>query len=235
MTVLAIQRSRGLLLRAIEMTQTTANLSRYFPRRIADVVAAQGLTALSRGRLQHAAIVFADVRNFTALSERMEPTMISSVLTELRAIQVQVVEQYNGIIDKFIGDCAMAVFGVPEPGPDDAGAAVTAALAMLGSVSAWNAQRTQQGLPRFDLGIGIHYGEVFAGVVGGGSRLEYTVLGDSVNLAERVERLSRQLNSSLVVTKSVLDAISADMRRWEAVAPMAIRGRTDRVPVYRLI
>ena len=232
LTILAIHRSRRLLVRAIEMTQTTANLSRYFPRRIADVAAAQGLMALSRGRLQHAAIIFADVRNFTALSERMEPTMISNVLTELRALQVQVVEQHDGIIDKFIGDCAMAVFGVPEPSADDAGAALAAALAMLESVSAWNAQRVQQGLPRFDLGIGIHYGEVFAGIVGGESRLEYTVLGDSVNLAERVERLSRQLNSSLVITESVLDAASADKRDWEDAGAMAVKGRNGKIRVY---
>ena len=152
--------------------------------------------------------------------------------TELRALQVQVVEQYDGIIDKFIGDCAMAVFGVPEPGSDDAGAAVTAALAMLESVSAWNAQRVQQGLPRFDLGIGIHYGEVFAGIVGGELRLEYTVLGDLVNLAERVERLSRQLNSSLVATEAVLDAAPIDRIDWEDVGSVAIKGRAARIRVY---
>jgi len=234
LTVVTVQRSRKLLIRAIEMTQHTSNLSRYLPRRIADMLVAQGLAALSRGHTQQAAILFADVRGFTALSERMEPAAISRMMTELRGIQGQVVEDHGGVIDKFIGDCAMAVFGVPEPGPIDAANAVTAALAMLKAVSAWNTRRVGEGLPSINLGIGIHYGEVFAGAVGDETRLEFTILGDSVNVAERVERLSRQLDSSLVITDAVLEAANVERDDWEAMPPMAIKGRTAVVRIFRL-
>ena len=234
LTVVTVQRSRNLLIRGIELTQHTANLSRYLPRRIADVLVAQGPEALSRGQIQPAAIIFADVRGFTSLSERMEPAAISRMMTELRGIQGRVVEDHGGIIDKFIGDCAMAVFGVPEPGPTDAANAVDAALAMLKAVSAWNTRRIAEGLPRVDLGIGIHYGEVFAGAVGDEARLEFTILGDSVNVAERVERLSRQLDSSLVITDAVLQAANVEHSDWEAMPPATVKGRAGAVRVFRL-
>ena len=166
LTAMTVQRSRKLLMRGIELTRHTANLSRYLPRRIAEVLEKQGLAALSRGHTQQAAILFADVRGFTALSEQMEPAAIGGMLTDLRGIQGRVIEEHGGIIDKFIGDGTMAVFGVPEAAPDDAANAVAAALAMLEAVSSWNSRRMREGLPCINLGIGVHYGEVFAGAVG---------------------------------------------------------------------
>ena len=179
LTVVTVQRSRNLLIRGIELTQHTANLSRYLPRRIADVLVAQGPEALSRGQIQRAAIIFADVRGLHRHSPSGWSRQQSAVMmTELRGIQGKIVEDHGGIIDKFIGDCAMAVFGVPEPGPIDAANAVTAAFAMLKAVSAWSTRRVGEGLPWINLGIGIHYGEVFAGAVGDETRLEFTILGD---------------------------------------------------------
>ena len=234
LTVVTVQRSRKLLIRGIEMTQHSANLSRYLPRRIADVLVAQGPEALSRGPIQSVAIIFADIRGFTSLSERMEPLAISRMMTELRGIQGQIVEDHGGIIDKFIGDCAMAVFGVPEPSPIDAANAIAAALAMLKAVSAWNTRRAGKGLPYINLGIGIHYGEVFAGAVGDHTRLEFTILGDSVNVAERVERLSRQLKSSLVITDAVFEAAKVERDDWEEMPPMRVKGRIGAVRIFRL-
>ena len=164
----------------------------------------------------------------------MEPAAIGVMMTELRGIQGKVVEDHGGIIDKFIGDCAMAVFGVPEPGPIDAANAVTAALAMLKAVSAWNTRRGGEGLVWINLGIGIHYGEVFAGAVGDETRLEFTILGDSVNVAERVERLSRQLDSSLVITDAVLEAANVERDDWEAIPPLTVKGRAGAIRVFRL-
>jgi adenylate cyclase len=230
---LAVRRARQTLTRAIMLGQQTANLSRYLPQRIAAVVADQGVGVLTRGRRQNAAVMFADVRGFTALSESVPPEEIGRMLGELRGIVTRAVERNHGIVDKFIGDAVMAVFGVPEPGPRDAANALAATRDILRELEHWNAARATRGEPAVRLGIGVHYGEVFAGAVGDASRLEFTILGDTVNVAARVEEATKAAGAGLVVTESLLAAAEADRSEWHPLEQEAVRGRAQPVRMYR--
>jgi adenylate cyclase len=148
--------------------------------------------------------------------------------------------EHDGTLDKYLGDGAMATFGTPETGPDDAGNALAAARAMLRSIDAWNRERAARGDPPIRLSIGIHYGEVVLGDVGSARRLEYAVIGDVVNVASRLEELTRALDTSLVVSDALISAVRAEGDRraalagLERTAPHALRGRTAAVALWVL-
>ncbi|HEX7006335.1 MAG TPA: adenylate/guanylate cyclase domain-containing protein [Alphaproteobacteria bacterium] len=231
--VLTVLRTRRLLLDAITVTRRTENLSRYLPKAVAQRAAEQGVEALHRGRIQKAAVLFADIAGFSALAERIEPEALGRLLGELRGIQRQAIERHGGVVDKYIGDAVMAVFGVPEPADDDAKRALEAALDMRDAVAVWNAARARAGQPELRVGIGLHYGDVFAGAIGDDQRLEYATLGDTVNVAQRVEGLTRTLDAPLLVTKELFDAANADPARWQALPPQPVRGRSESVTVLR--
>jgi adenylate cyclase len=125
------------------------------------------------------------------MAETMKPNQRGAFLSEFRGRLAAPVFQNEGSIDKFIGDAALVVFGVPLPRPDDAARAVTCALQILDAIEQWSDERERAGLAPVKVGIGAHYGEVFAGALGDDQLLEYTVIGDTVNVAERLERLTR--------------------------------------------
>jgi class 3 adenylate cyclase len=130
-------RGRGPLIEALNKAEHAANLSRYLPGPVARIVAAQGLQVLSHGRRQEAAVLFADIVGFTRLAERLPPEAIGQMRTEIRQLQREAIEHAGGIIDQFIGDAVMAVFGVPEPDPRAASAALEAAAALEERIAAW--------------------------------------------------------------------------------------------------
>jgi adenylate cyclase len=231
--VLTARRTRRLLVDAITVTRRTENLSRYLPKAVAQRAAEQGIEALHRGRIQTAAVLFADIAGFSALAERIEPEALGALLGELRGIQRQAIERHGGVVDKYIGDAVMAVFGVPEPAPDDAKRALAAAVDMRDSIAAWNADRTRAGQPVLRVGIGLHYGDVFAGAIGDDQRLEYATLGDTVNVAQRVEGLTRTLDTPLLATREAFEAAGADPATWESLPPQPVRGRSEPVAVLR--
>jgi adenylate cyclase len=231
--ILTVMRTRRLLIDAITVTQRTANLSRYLPKAVADRVAEQGIAALQRGRIQKAAVLFADIAGFSALAEKIEPVALGEILGELRGIQRQAIERHGGVVDKYIGDAVMAVFGVPDPAPDDAKRALATALDMRDGIAAWNDGRAQVGLPTLRVGIGVHYGDVFAGAIGDEQRLEFATLGDTVNVAQRVEGLTRMLDASPLATKEAVEAAGADPAAWEALPPQPVKGRSELVAVLR--
>lgn len=228
-----VMRARRLLITAVSVGERAANLSRYLPQPVADLVAREGVEALSRGRSQPAAVLFADIVGFTSLTEGMPPEAVGRFLTELRTQQLQAIEAAGGIVDKFIGDAVMAVFGVPEPHPEAARQALNAATAMQRSLQTWNEQRIANGEPPLAVGIGVHFGIVFAGAVGDSSRLEFATLGDTVNVAQRCERLTRDFDCDLIVTADLLDAARADRSEWIEVPAHTLRGRGGGVALYR--
>jgi adenylate cyclase len=170
------------------------------------------MAALS-GRQQPAAVLFADIRGFTTVSETLAPPELARFITEFRRRATRATQRHAGIVDKFIGDAVMAVFGVPEPTPADALNALRAAMALLAEMADWNHDRCAAGLAPVHLGVGVHYGVVFAGVLGDDERLEFTVLGDAVNVAQRIEELTRSLGTDLIVSEDLLKAADLPDRR----------------------
>lgn len=165
----------------------------------------------------------------------MEPEALCCFLADIRHVVARAVDGWDGVVDKFIGDSAMVVFGVPEPGPRDAANALDGARAKLAGVVSWNGERGATGDDAVRIGVGVHWGRVFRGAVGDTSRLEFTMLGDTVNVAARLEEATKRAGFPLVVSDALLMAAGLDPTAedgWVALPDTAIRGRDGDVRHY---
>jgi adenylate cyclase len=228
------QRTRGLLLRSIDEANRVAKLSRYFSPELAGSLADSDDKELLKGRRLAAAVLFVDMRGFTSLGEDLAPDELSDLLSEYRNRLTGPIFKHGGTVDKFIGDAIMAVFGTPISHADDARRAVLCALEMLDATTQWAEERARLQRPPVAIGIGAHFGEVFAGALGNEQLLEFTVIGDTVNVAERLERLSRDVDSPLVVSAALLGEVSdADqIAEWRRLAPRELKGHRQPVEIY---
>lgn len=234
--VIAAVRTRALLARAITETRRGWDLTRFLPQEIADRITGDSLETLRRGRRQNVAVMFVDIRGFTQLSETMNPEALSPFITEFRRRMARSAIASSGTIDKFIGDAAMVVFGMIESKDDDAANAVHCATLILEELKDWNAIRSARGEAAVAVGIGIHYGEVFCGVMGDDTRLEYSVLGDTVNVAARLQELSKQFDRTIVISEATLSVAGgmADKLAWRQLPHSTVRGRSGEVTLYGL-
>lgn len=177
-----VWRSRQLVRRQVAAESARASLSRYFsPKMVREL--STNADALDRPIVQPAAILFADMVGFTRHSERMESEALVGLLREFHGRLARVVFANSGTIDKYIGDAIMVHFGTPRPRDDDPIRALTCADSMLAEMKRWNVERARKDQEPIEIGIGLHYGEVVVGNIGHAQRLEFTVLGDAVNVA----------------------------------------------------
>lgn len=236
-----VWRSRRLVIRQAGAARERANLARYFSPRIVDQLA-QSDEPLSVVRAQPVAVLFADIVGFTRLSEHEPPERIIALLREFHARLEAAVFDHAGTLDKYLGDGVMATFGTPETSPADPANALACAHAMLTSIDGWNRERTSAGEAPLQLSIGLHYGEVVLGDVGSERRLEFAVIGDVVNVASRLESLTRTLDTPLVVSDALVEALRqtegdafdpADLGLIQTEA-QPIRGRDEPVAVWIL-
>ncbi len=230
--VIAVRRARGMLVHAIDESRRKARLTRYLPPKIADWMVETPSSVARAGRRQSVAVMFCDIRNFTSRAESLDPEALGVFVGEFRRRVAIATDNHGGVIDKFIGDSAMVLFGVPESGPGDAGNALACGSAILESLEDWNSERTAAGEDRVAFGIGIHWGEVFSGAIGDESRLEFTVLGDSVNVAARLEQETKSAGLPLIVSKDLLDAAGASPEDWTALPDRQLRGRQAAIALY---
>ncbi len=215
-----------------------SNLSRYHSPLIADFLA-EGKSAALVGDEQPAAILFIDIAGFTARSERLGPAGTAGFLRDFHARVEQVVLRHGGVLEQFAGDGAMVIFGVPLPGPRDAVAALGCGRDLVAAVEIWNRELAAAGQPPVDIGVGIHYGPVVIARLGGDAQHQLTAAGDTVNLASRLEALTRSHQALVVVSEALAEAVRALgggdlLAGFEAVAPQAIRGRNEPVGVWIL-
>lgn len=230
--IVAVRRGRELLLRGLDAERRRLNLTRYLPPQMAEALGAGDLDGLRRGRRQAVALLFVDIRGFTGRAETMAPDALGRFLTGFRKHVIDAADGHQGTVDKFVGDGALLVFGVPEPGADDAARALACAEALLARVAAWSAELEDAGEPPVRLTIGVHYGEVFAGVVGDERRLEYTILGDVVNSAQRLQELARDTGFALIASAALVQAADANAHpSWRPLPPQPLRGRCHPMPV----
>lgn len=205
---------------------------RYVTRQVADHLMKN--TQSLGGELVPVTVLFSDIRSFTSISEQMEPRALLDFLNEYFSGMVESVLTHHGVVDKFIGDAIMAVFGAPVPEPDDPLHAVKAALEMRARLERINADFARRGLPQIRTGIGLHSGQVVAGNMGHAERMEYTVIGDAVNLASRLEGMTKELGCDVLMSedlyRQVADAVDA-----EPLQRITVKGRAQDVLVYRLI
>jgi len=194
-------------------------------REVADELIAGRLTL--GGELREASVVFCDVRGFTALTERMEPGEVIALLNEHMTALTRVVYANGGVVDKFVGDQVIALFGVPRSTGHDAYAAVRAAREMIEARTTLNARAARP----LDVGIGVASGTVVAGCLGSADRLNYTVLGERVNLAAR---LCAQAGRMEVLIDDATQRRLGALLAVEAVPPLALKGFSAPVVAYRL-
>ena len=159
------------------------------------------------GQLAEVCVLFSDVRDFTTLSENMPPDVVTAVLQRYFDRMVRPVHQYDGTVDKFIGDGMMILFGAPRKSVDPCGDAVQCALAMMDGLDALNEEFEREGLPVLTIGIGINFGTVTVGNIGSSERHNYSAIGDAVNVAARLEGLTKDLRRKILITEAVVSRI----------------------------
>ncbi len=179
-------------------------------------------------------ILFSDIRSFTTISEEMNDAQaLVALLNEYFTEMVTIVMEESGVVDKYIGDAIMAVFGAPVSKPDDAVRAVRAAVRMRTALATLNERLVARGVSPLRTGIGVHTGEVVAGNIGSEARMEYTVIGDAVNLASRLESNTKELGVDVLISADTY-ALVKDIVIAEPIREITVKGRTEPVMTYDL-
>jgi adenylate cyclase len=208
-----------------------SNFERYFAPHVAADIVQQDAAVRLGGERRPIAILFSDIRGFTTMAESMGPDAIAQLLSEYFTEMVDIIFEYGGTLDKFIGDAIMALWGAPTARPDDADRALRAAIAMQQAIAELNHRWAAAGRPEIGVGLGINYGEVFAGNIGSHRRLEYTVIGDPVNVAQRL--CSEAGPGEILVSEALLRVIR-DPVDYEFLPEMALKGKAQVVQVYKV-
>jgi len=179
-------------------------------------------------------ILFTDIRSFTSISEKMAPQSLVLLLNEYFTEMVSIVMQENGVVDKYIGDAIMAVFGAPVPNANDPMNAVRAAVRMRRALRDLNERLSARGMPVLRTGIGIHTGEVVAGNIGSDRRMEYTVIGDAVNLASRLETSTKELGVDVLISEDTYE-LTKHVVEARPVREIVVKGREQTVKSYEVL
>jgi adenylate cyclase len=209
-----------------------ATYGRFMPRHVVEQILADPKALSLGGTNQVVTTLFSDVRGFTTLSERLRPEIVVELLNEYFSEMTPLVFDNGGLLDKYIGDGLMALFGVPYQSEQSAASAVASAIAMQRRMVALNKELQEKGLEEIAIGIGINTGTVTIGYIGSEQRTDYTVIGDAVNLAARLEKRAQPWQ--ILISRSTLEAVGS-MFTVNPVGEMTVKGRTEPVQVYEVV
>ena len=216
---------------AFEKTKIQDIFGRFVSKDVADQIVSKDLKI--GGDNVNASVLFLDIRNFTHRSSTMTPEDAVAFLNQLFNFTVAEVEKAGGIVNKFLGDGFMAVFGAPLSLPNSCNSAVICAIGIFEKLQLFNVSRTGENV---HLGIGINYGPMVAGVMGTNTRKEYTVIGDIVNTASRIESLNKEFGTSLLISQSVYDNLDANLKeQFESMPPAMVKGKDQPISIYKKI
>jgi len=220
--------------RALEHEATQrAQLSRFLSPALVEQ-AARGSIELSKGGvLSELTILFSDIRGFTSISEKLPAQEVVKMMNDYFELMVDILFEHNGILDKFIGDAIMGLWGAPVKRPDDATQAVRAAVKMQARLKEWNEDRIATGKTPLKIGIGLHTGQVVVGNMGSSKALSYTAIGDGVNLASRLCGVARE--DMVVISEDCAARAGKDKFVLEALPPAKVKNREAPVEIYRVL
>ncbi len=220
--------------RALEHEATQrAQLARFLSPALVEQ-AARGSIELSKGgALTEVTILFSDIRGFTSISEKLPAQEVVRMLNDYFELMVDILFEHNGILDKFIGDAIMGLWGAPVKRPDDATNAVRAAVKMQKRVAEWNEERVAQDKVPIRIGIGLHTGQVVVGNMGSSKALSYTAIGDGVNLASRLCGVARE--DMVVISEECALRAGKDKFMLEALPPAKVKNREAPVEIFRVL
>ena len=210
-----------------------STMSRYMDPSIADQVLASGAELLG-GRSVTATVLFSDIRGFTTLTEELGPQATVSLLNEYFEIMVDCIQREGGMLDKFIGDAIMAAFGIPVAHDDDEDRAVRTAVAMISRLREWNQVRIGMGKRPVDIGIGLNTDVVVSGNIGSNKRMDFTIIGDGVNLAARLESACKSYAARILISEFTRKRLRGTYRMRE-VDRVIVKGKTQPVAVYEVL
>jgi adenylate cyclase len=210
-----------------------STMSRYMDPGIADKMLASGAEALG-GQSVKATILFSDVRSFTTITEQLGAQGTVALLNEYFTLMVDCIQHEEGMLDKFIGDAIMAAFGIPVGHDDDADRSVRAAIAMMRELTRWNHGRVAEGKLPVDIGIGLNTDTVVSGNIGSKKRMDYTIIGDGVNLAARLESACKQYGAHILVSEFTYKALKGTYFSRE-LDFVVVKGKTQPVAIYEIL
>ncbi len=186
------------------------------------------------GKRANVTVLFADIRGFTSMSEKMTAEEVSMILNEYFSEIEPIITKYNGVINKFIGDAVMAIFGEPIQDINHPTNAVKCAYAMLKKVEWLQDKWLNEGKPKIEIGIGINTGDAFVGNIGSEKRLEYTVIGDMVNLASRIESYNKVYKTNFLISSSTYNQVSSIVDVIK-ISEVTIRGKSKKMDIYEVL
>ena len=229
-----------LVRRASEQTERAQRarqrLGAYVSEEVAELALADGESVMG-GSQQPVAVLFSDLRSFTRTGEEVGPDALIEQLNAYFEAMVQAIEEHGGVVDKYMGDAILVVFGIPHRRGDEATRAILTALRMQELLAEHNQHRSGLGQKPLAHGIGVHYGLVVAGHVGTRSRLQYTVIGDTVNVASRLQTATKDVGEAVLLSEAVVARArteGAELPHLRSLPPLSLRGRSGATPVHTL-
>ena len=210
-----------------------ATMARYMDPTLADQLLASGAEVLG-GQSIEATVLFSDVRSFTTLSEELGPQGIISLLNEYFTLMVDCITDQGGMLDKFIGDAIMAVFGTAKRHEDDEDRALRTAISMMKELHGFNRRRIADGKRPIDIGIGLNTDIVVSGNIGSPKRQDYTVIGDGVNLAARLESACKEYGAHILVSENTVKKLKSTYRSRE-IDTVVVKGKTKPVAIFEVV
>jgi adenylate cyclase len=217
-----------------EKLRIRGTFERYVTRDVMNELLSSHEDLLLEGKRREVTILFSDIRGFTSLSEEMDPKDVLSLLNEYFSEMVEVIFRHHGTVDKFIGDAIMAIFGAPTSSPQDPLNAVLAAIEMRDRLLLLEERWAREGkVTSFRIGVGINTGEVIVGAVGSKKRMEYTAIGDNVNVASRIESLTKKFDTEILITQSTYDKVKDHVSAL-FVKEVSVKGREKPIKVYKV-
>ncbi len=210
-------------------------LTRYVTKDVVELILEHPENIILDGEERTATVLFSDIREFTSISEKMQPKELVHMLREYFTLMVGAVFTFQGTVDKFIGDCIMAIFGAPTPQPDHAALAVAAALEMKKLLQQFNAKHARESKDLLRIGVGINTGDVVVGNIGSEQRLEYTAIGDAVNLASRLEGINKQYGTEIIVSESTYRQVDEHNILAREIDEVRVKGKQKPVKIYEIL
>jgi len=209
--------------------------SSYVAKRIVDELIRDPSKAKLGGDRKEITVLFSDIRGFTSFSEKLQPEEVVSLLNEYLGAMTEIVFEYEGTLDKFVGDAIVALWGAPIGQPDHAERACRCALAMIGRLKELQVKWAAEGKHVIDIGIGINTGDMVVGNIGApGKKMDYTVIGDNVNLGARLESLTRQYNNHIIISEYTYSKVN-NIIQVNELGSVTVKGKQQPVVIYDLV